>query len=346
MESLKKVKVVFIIPSLKPGGAERVFAFVSQNLDQKRFRSELLVIGHKKDSSYIIENIPVTYLYKERVLYAIPSIINFIKLNKPNIVLTSIGHLNLIAGGLTRIFKNTQFIIRPTNIQTDTKITWWESKCISWVDSIICQSQDMSQNFRQIYRTPSYKISIIQNPITNVAPIIVSDTITKLQNFVTVGRLNKVKGHIRIIELLSELEKDFHYTIIGDGPEREKIFSKIEFYGLKEKITHIPFTNEVNKYLLKNDLFLQGSYSEGFPNAALESCTMGTPVLAFDVPGGTKEIIQNGVNGYLVDSKKEFLNALNGQSNWSRNKIRKSVLENFGSKVILKKYEELLLSFN
>lgn len=344
MEILTKIKVIFIIPSLEPGGAERVFAFVSQNLNPECFQSQLLVIGHKKDSSYNIENVPVSYLNQKRVLYAVPSVIKFLKINKPNIVLTSIGHLNLIAGGLSQIFRNTRFIIRPTNIQTDTKKTWWENKCISWVDTVICQSQDMSQNFQQIYGTSSNKISIIQNPITNDDTITVSDEITKFQNFITVGRLNKIKGHARIIDLVSRLKEDFHYTIIGDGPERENLFAKIESYGLRDKITHIPFTNNVNGYLVKNDLFLQGSYSEGFPNAALESCTMGTPVLAFDVPGGTKEIIQTGVNGYLVKSEEAYIDALIGQPNWSRDKIRKSVLDKFGAKIIIKKYEALLSS--
>ena len=43
------------------------------------------------------------------------------------------------------------------------------------------------------------------------------------------------------------------------------------------------------------------SLYEGFPNVLVESITLGTPVVAFDSPGGTSEIVKDGVNGYLVE---------------------------------------------
>jgi len=90
--------------------------------------------------------------------------------------------------------------------------------------------------------------------------------------------------------------------------------------------------------LVKHNLFLQGSYSEGFPNAALESCVMGTPVLAFNVPGGTKEIIENDVNGFLVNTEVEFLDCLKNERDWNRDNVINSVTKKFGRDTILKRY--------
>ena len=53
--------------------------------------------------------------------------------------------------------------------------------------------------------------------------------------------------------------------------------------------------------------FIQGSYVEGFPNAVLESCSVGTPVVAINCPGGTKEIIEHATNGFLVVSDDDFI---------------------------------------
>jgi glycosyltransferase involved in cell wall biosynthesis len=92
---------------------------------------------------------------------------------------------------------------------------------------------------------------------------------------------------------------------------------------------------------------LQGSYAEGFPNALLESCSVGTPVVAFEAPGGTKEIIQNGINGYLVKNEEELLSLLTNLElilKIKREEVIKSVAQKFDKETILNQYETLFLS--
>ena len=164
----------------------------------------------------------------------------------------------------------------------------------------------------------NHGLLIIQNPITDDFKIKneVVTTKTKHFNFITVGRLAEIKGHLRIINILSKINTSFTYTIIGDGPLKSEILVEAKRLNISEKIKHIPFTNKIAEQLSKNDFFLQGSLSEGFPNALLESCAVGTPAIAFDVPGGTKEIIENGVNGFLVDTEQEFIDRLNNLNLW------------------------------
>ncbi len=341
-----KVEVIFMIPTLTPGGAERVFAFVSQNLDSNKFSTQLLVVGTREESTYLVDKIPVTYLGKRRLLHAIPKLYRFLAKNKNAIVLSSVGHLNIVSGILAILLPSIRFIIRPTNIDAKESVGWLAQKCFSQVDAVICQSQDMADNFRKLYGTPQEKIKIIGNPVTNIQKITVTDSIDRTINFITVGRLNHVKGHSRILNILAQLKKDFHYTIIGDGPERQNLLEQIESLQLTSKITHIPYTANVNDYLVQNDLFLQGSFSEGFPNAVLESCIMGTPILAFDVPGGTKEIIEHNTNGFLVNNEEEYSAILAANHHWKRSDIRHSVLSKFSSEIVLEKYENLLNSMH
>ena len=91
-------------------------------------------------------------------------------------------------------------------------------------------------------------------------------------------------------------------------------------------------------------MFIQGSFVEGFPNALLESCAVGTPVIAYNAPGGTKEIIEDDINGYLVTSSEEFLQKLEYaliKKDWNPEKIRNSVVKKFSSKEIINKYETI-----
>ena len=88
-------------------------------------------------------------------------------------------------------------------------------------------------------------------------------------------------------------------------------------------------------------MFLQGSYSEGFPNALLESCAVGVPVLAFNVPGGTKEIVTDNENGFLAADEKEFLEKLHNHRSWDPKYVSNFVYEKFNKQKILNDYEQL-----
>lgn len=351
-----KKKILFILPTLTAGGAERVISFIAQNINQTKYNSKLLVTGYKKNAAYAIDNIEIEFLEKKRVLNAVPNLFWYLLKHRPNTVVSSIGHLNTVVGLMSPFFFKTKFIIREASVismmdkihgQTTTKKSFNIGSILSrssykLVDKIVCQSKDMADDFINIYNVKKQNIAIINNPITNLSPLKKTNTDSqKPIKFITVGRLSKEKGQLRIIKLLSKLEFAFHYTIIGDGPLKDNILEAIKANQLEDKFTYIPFAKEVSKYMSSNDIFLQGSYVEGFPNTVLESCFVGTPVLAFNVPGGTKEIIQHKVNGYLVENEEEYFYYLNNTLPLDPQKVRASVETKFAKKNILKQYESL-----
>ena len=347
---------MFIIPTLFAGGAERIISFVCQNINSSKFNVTLVVIGFEKDNKYKTDEVNVVYLNKARVLHAVPNIIKFIFKSKPNVVLSSISHLNIIMGLISILFPNVKFIARQATINKVAKNYRVNRRKFSLsslinlgqfsmnqLDRVICQSNDMKSDFIGNYNSMESKITIIQNPITNADKVKEYVASGRIKRLVTVGRLGKIKGHERLINILSKLKIPFHYTIIGSGPLEKELFDQIDYLGLTESVTHIPHTNNVNSYLKKNDYFLQGSFSEGFPNALLESCVVGTPVIAFNVPGGTKEIVENGINGFLVEDEAEFLEKLNHKQDWNPSEIRESVYKKFNKEKIINDYEQLFI---
>lgn len=350
-----KKKILFILPTLTAGGAERVISFVSQNIDPERFESTLLIAGYKKNAAYDIKNINVHFLEKKRVLKAIPQIFLFILKNKPNTVMTTIGHLNISIGLMAPFFSKTKFIIREASVisyfskhnkNKRSKLvkiySFLSHIAYKNIDKIVCQSKDMADDFIDIYNISPKTIAIINNPITKDLPAKQDNFImNNVKKFITVGRLSKEKGHIRILKILSRLSIPFHYTIIGEGPYKNEIFEMIDKLNLKDKISYIPFTTEVSKYISLNNYFLQGSYVEGFPNTLLESCIVGTPVIAFNVPGGTKEIIIHKENGFLVKTEESYFDALNSSFEFSTKTVSNSVRLKFSKNKIINQYEEL-----
>lgn len=342
-------KLLIILPTLRAGGAERVLSFIAQNIDKNEFNTHLLVLGKSEEAAYDLGNSNFTFLNRTRVLTAIPQVINFIIKFKPKVVFSSISHLNIIMALISPFFGKIKFYAREASVVSEMQKQFKSDFSLHeflanlsyrWLDGIICQSEDMAIDFLNRYKIKKEKLFIINNPITQIIPL-KKEVKSKNLNLVTVGRLSKEKGHLRILKVLNKLNRPFKYTIIGDGPMLEGIKICIEEYGLGENVNFVKFTYEVYSFLKSNDLFLQGSYVEGFPNAVLESCSVGTPVLAFTAPGGTKEIIENEINGWIVSSEKEFLERLENFVSPSPEQISASVYNKFSSDKILNKYVSL-----
>lgn len=354
----KKKKIVFVLPDLTSGGAERVMSFVATNISKEYFEVSLWAAGYSKNTKYLVKDIEVIYFNKSRVLKAIPAFFFALRKAKPDIVISSISHVNTVMGFLSFFNPKTKFIGREANVLSIkkqfgsgkrkfyngiplTKISY------RYLDIILCQSKDMYNDMKLNYDIPENRLRIINNPITDDFKLKSEKSEKKdVVQFITVARLKKQKGHERIIHALSKLDFPYLYTIVGDGPEQERLFSLIKKLGITDKIVHIPYTNEVSKYLANSDFFLQGAFVEGFPNCLIESCSVGTPVIAYRAPGGIDEIIEEGINGFISDDDDDFIkNIIKSVSHkkWNPKTISDSVVKKFNKEIIIKKYEDLFL---
>jgi len=353
-----KYKIIFILPSLKAGGAERVLSFLAKNLDQNVFEIKTAVVGFKKDVVYNLDNLDVTFFNQKRLLNCVYPLYKLIKNENPDIVFGSIRHVNILLGFYNLIFRNVRFIVREASVMS-AMLKFSNSKqqipnfllkfLYNHLDAIVCQSNDIKKDLINQLGIIESKLTTINNPITQIEHLSISKTkCSDLINFITIGRLSEEKGHERILKGLAKVKNySYLYTIIGSGPLELKIKDLANELGILDKIKFIAHTSKVLDFLSNSDFFIQGSYVEGFPNAVLESCSVGTPVLAFNCPGGTKEIIEDGINGVLSVSEDDFaktLQNLNEIPVFKRAIVRASVSKKFSSQKIIEKYENLFLS--
>ena len=172
-------------------------------------------------------------------------------------------------------------------------------------------------------------------------------------NIVTVGRLSEEKGHLDLIEVISELRKtydDFRLDIIGDGPMKEKIIENIKKYDLSDKITMHGFLtrNEMKSIMEDSSVFVLPSISESFGIVLIEAFSYGMPSVAFSSARGATEIIENNWNGYLIENRdkqnmakriKYLLQNKNRRIIMGRNATKKALL--YKSDIINKKWIDL-----
>ncbi|NYJ28037.1 glycosyltransferase [Allomuricauda sp. ARW1Y1] len=358
----KKIKILLFIPSLTPGGAERVMLFIAKNLSQEKFNIKLVVIGFENDTIYDTEGVEVIYLKHQNVKNAFFDIFRLFFVHRPHIAFGSLTHVNYIIGLVSYFFPQTICVARETivlsirdsfkgNHKAQTKkkgfLSFLDSKISDLahqrINYYICQSEDMKKDMVQIDKYAHKRITTINNPVSEQIKTKKDIPVKKPLRFITVGRLSKQKGYERIIGGLSKLTIPFTYTIIGDGTEKDRIFKVADYYKLTDKIEHIPVSKEVYEHMSSSHIYLQGSFFEGFPNALIESLGIGTPAIVFDAPGGMNEIMVDGENGYLVKDDSDFVEKLtlliHKLDNFPPKKVSSHVLKKFGWKKIISDYE-------
>jgi glycosyltransferase involved in cell wall biosynthesis len=122
------------------------------------------------------------------------------------------------------------------------------------------------------------------------------------KTIVYTGRLSIEKGVDFLVQSFSQVEskRDYQLIIIGDGPEKEHIVQLLDAVHLGKSVLLLNSVDDVAAYLNAADLFILPSRFEGLSNSLLEAMACALPVISTRV-GGSKDIIEHGSNGLLVD---------------------------------------------
>lgn len=155
---------------------------------------------------------------------------------------------------------------------------------------------------------------IPSNDIVKISPAIDCDLFSNdLQNknaileIVTIARLHWIKGLDYTLEALAMVNQkgiNFHYTIIGDGNEKERLQFMVHQLGLADRIS---FAGKLSSEDVKNklqtaDLYLQYSNQEGFCNAVLEAQAMGKICIVSDAEGLSENVLDT-ITGFVVPKR-------------------------------------------
>ena len=116
-----------------------------------------------------------------------------------------------------------------------------------------------------------------------------------------VGRLDPVKGLHHLLQALRIVvnQLDAQLLLIGDGPEREQLETKVRDLQLQTNVHFLGPRIDVPSLLKIADVFVFPSRTEGLPNALLEAMAAAKPIITTDVPG-CRDLITHEQTGLLV----------------------------------------------
>jgi len=180
---------------------------------------------------------------------------------------------------------------------------------------IVAVSVSMKEKFFQLTCNPDIrnKTHVVYNSISAETFYFVKSDLKQrigispgCKIFITVARFVKDKGHDTVLSILEKYQQlsgyDFVWLIVGSGEYESEFKQKVQSSPIQNqiKMTGSVSRDELKYYYSMSDVFiLLSNFRESFGIVYLEASACGCPVIGMD-KGGVKEVIENGVNGYLL----------------------------------------------
>ncbi|NJO71915.1 MAG: glycosyltransferase family 4 protein, partial [Oscillatoriales cyanobacterium RM1_1_9] len=171
---------------------------------------------------------------------------------------------------------------------------------------VAISSYGKSQLFRWCPYTQWSKIQIIRCGLDELFLDYSYTPIPDAPRLVCVGRLSEQKGHLLLLEAVSQLALtglQFKLVFVGDGQLRPQIEARIAQSGLENyiEITGWATSREVRQHILDAQILVLPSFAEGLPVVLMEALALSRPVISTYV-AGIPELVEPGENGWLVPS--------------------------------------------
>jgi len=316
---VKKQKILFTLPNLNGGGAERVMINIIKSLERDKYDIKLLLIDRIGIFLDLVPDyVEISSLDIKRTRNALPSLIKKLNYIQPDIIFSTLNRMNiLVLMASFFISRSVKIYIREPNLpsaQINNKDFPFFQKLLIKVlypkaYKIIAQTDEMNNEIHKYFGIKKDKIITFINPIDKeFIDKSLKNTINPFDknfiNIVSVGRLSHQKGFDILIETMNEVIKvnpKYRLYIIGEGKDRDKLEDLIKGFTLQEHVFLLGFKKNPYQYIKYANAFVLSSRWEGLPNVVLESLYIGTPVIATRVVKILNELIENGKTGFLVD---------------------------------------------
>ena len=318
------MKLLFFIPSLTGGGAERVLSLIS---------NELVNRGHI--ISIVITDSEVSYKLNDKI------VLSCIKDVRHHVVGGLLRRTIIRAGNYLRYKKKA--CLEINSFKPDVIITFMESQMVpillchgharivssehntmnrKFGKGIYFQRFFLNRFFDKITVLTSYdkeyaitkglkKTVVISNPLTYnpISNDVYDSLFYKRKNLLACGRINswEVKGFdllIKSFALLTKKDPDIELDIAGAGTDKDFAYLKeiASRFGVSEKVHFLGFRNDIDYLMRIHSVFVLSSRTEGFGMVLIEAMSQGLPCVSFALPG-PREIINDGVDGLLVEEQ-------------------------------------------
>lgn len=314
----RPLRVLFFIPNLGGGGAERVLTLLLKNIARQRFEPHLVVIRLEgPHASSLPEDIEITELRCRSLWTATPKLIQVVRSLVPDVIVGTTGGAGVPAVLAHRFaFSNARLIIWERSVLVGSEKTLRRSlllalKKMLWprADLVTAVGYAVEEDIRKHIRISPQKTAVLYSPILDENFRLLAQEDVRHPWFsedvpiiLCVARLVPAKDHATLIEGFSLLraEREARLVLLGDGPLSAELRQHVTCLGLDSSVLFAGFVENPFKYMARSRILALTSLQEGVPGVVVQAMALKLPVVATDSQGGTSELIRNERTGLLI----------------------------------------------
>jgi glycosyltransferase involved in cell wall biosynthesis len=308
-------RILQIIPTLDRAGAEKQMSLLAMGLPRDEF--DVHVCALTRGGPWLAplreSGIPTTVIGKRWKIdpQAYARLKRHVARLRPEVIHTwlfaadSYGRAAGIACGVKRLIAGLRSV-DPWKSRLELAIDRYLAR---WTTRIVANSPGVREFY--IHKgLPAEKIEVIPNGVPASEPsrttrrqLLAELNLPDRSRLIgLVGRFwpqKRVKDAIWAADLLKVIRDDVHLLVIGDGPQRQRLWKFRDQVEIRDKVHFLGERSDLPRLLPHFDVLWSASGYEGQSNAILEAMAAGVPVVATDIPG-TRDLVVPGTTGYLV----------------------------------------------
>lgn len=360
---MSKCKICFISGAIaRSGGTERVGSIIANSLSERGYEVHMLSCwNHGIPHFPLNDSIQIHYLLNPKTegklyrtyLYPIIKMHNFIKKYNIDIIVDIDTELAIYStyaiSGTSCHHVSWEHFNYWTMMKLGEKKRFWAKKLIKKYETklVVLTDEDRKKHM-EVYNFTEKQIYTIHNPcLADVN----AEYNFHCHIFVTVGRLVSLKGYDLLLQawkIVEDTTDDWKLVIVGDGEDKLALLQLQNELSLK-KVEFAGATRHVEDYYKKASCFVLSSRYEGFPMVILEAQSFALPVISFDCKTGPRDLIEDKVNGFLVEDGNvemlaqcmvQFIN--DEQTAYYMSENTKKTVSQFNLNAITQQWEKLI----
>ena len=294
------------IPSFAGGGAERIFIRIANYLANEG-HNVCFIVNHDGGPlrDMLSDQVNLQVLGIERGPKAIFALAGVLRKHKPKVLISVMTRSNIVAllasrlaGGNTRVIACERNHYSTILNDFDPVRRWGVDRCVRWLYpnalAVIGNTPGVTQDVATAAGVSPENTGVIPNPAPDTDELDAARSDAMDHPWfnddkpvaVAIGRLMPQKDYPTMLEAVAKSGSDLRLAVLGTGPDQAALEAYAEKLGIGDRVEFLGFRMDRFAYLVRADVFLLSSITEGFPNALIEAVAAGIPAVSTDCAGG------------------------------------------------------------